>query len=131
MNTLRQVNELNVGWLNYLFVLLRWKTDFFFFQSKNVKSQPPEKIHRITNTFPAHPEAPFYNPGLQMKPVARLYLKRLYPRTDEEKCEEEEGGQPDDDDTSPTDEELIAMMKKKMMMQKKIREFLLWWRKRT
>ncbi|KAK1130238.1 hypothetical protein K0M31_018377 [Melipona bicolor] len=47
-------------------------------------TEPQEFIHRITSSYPNDSRSPFYDPsGLDMKPLARLYLnrQRLYEKT--------------------------------------------------
>ncbi|XP_067001720.2 spondin-1 [Anabrus simplex] len=46
------------------------------YMSPNSPTIPRERIHRITTMYPEDPRAPFYNPGGEMKPLARLYLFR-------------------------------------------------------
>ncbi|OQR66522.1 spondin-1-like, partial [Tropilaelaps mercedesae] len=44
-------------------------------------SNPQQRIHKITSSFPADPDSPFFDPtGAPMKPVARLTItrQRLY-----------------------------------------------------
>ncbi|XP_073967251.1 extracellular matrix protein f-spondin isoform X1 [Choristoneura fumiferana] len=57
------------------------------YMSPNAEANPREKIYRITTMYPEDPRAPFYNPGGQIAPMARLYLTReqLVPRA----CDEE------------------------------------------
>ncbi|CAH1799114.1 unnamed protein product [Owenia fusiformis] len=50
------------------------------YMSPNRKTDPPEKIHRITNTFPKQTKSPFYDPDNPIKPLARLEIKRIYPK---------------------------------------------------
>ena len=45
----------------------------FKLQSRNKKSEPQQKIHRITNTFPSNPASPFFGP----EPIKRLGVVRL------------------------------------------------------
>lgn len=56
-------------------------------QSPNSETVPREKMFRITPMYPEDPRAPFYAPGGQIPPLARLYLSReaILPRS----CDEE------------------------------------------
>ena len=47
-----------------------------------MKSEPPQKIHRTTNTFPNNPNSPFYGPD-PIKPMALLKLRRIHPKPGE------------------------------------------------
>ncbi|XP_031770909.1 spondin-1 isoform X4 [Apis florea] len=52
--------------------------------SPDSPTEPQEPIHRITSSYPNDSRSPFYDPsGLDMKPLARLYLnrQRLYEKT--------------------------------------------------
>lgn len=96
-----------------------------------MKSEPPQKIHRITNTFPNNPNSPFYGPE-PMKPLAILKIRRIHPKEGEalvctpgDEIEEEEdpfagseagiGGVEGDMDgdgvLSPMEKEKLMMMK--------------------
>ncbi|CAL7938661.1 unnamed protein product [Xylocopa violacea] len=56
--------------------------------SPDSPTEPQEPIHRITSTYPNDSRSPFYDPsGLDMKPLARLYLNRQ--RLYEKACEAE------------------------------------------
>ncbi|KPJ01067.1 Spondin-1 [Papilio xuthus] len=52
------------------------------YMSANSETIPREKMYRITTMYPEDPRAPFYNPGGELRPMARLYLTResLLPR---------------------------------------------------
>lgn len=53
-------------------------------QSPNSPTEPQEPIRRITSNYPNDSRSPFYDPsGLDMKPLAKLYLnrQRLYEKT--------------------------------------------------
>lgn len=79
--------------------------------SHNIETDPPEKIHKITNTYPNHAESPFYGKE-KIKPMGRLVFTKT-----KEVCKAREAEETSED-TSAAD--LIEMMKKKMMMKKKI-----------
>ena len=49
-------------------------------QARNQKTDPQEKIHRITNSFPNNPASPFYHQSQRIKPMARLELRRIHPK---------------------------------------------------
>ncbi|KAG7203741.1 hypothetical protein KM043_013767 [Ampulex compressa] len=58
--------------------------DGITYLSPDAPSNPQEPIRRITSTYPNDSRSPFYDPsGLDMKPLARLYLnrQRLYEKT--------------------------------------------------
>ncbi|XP_041972947.1 spondin-1 isoform X2 [Aricia agestis] len=57
------------------------------YMSPNSETIPREKMYRITTMYPEDPRAPFYNPGGEIRPMARLYLTRekIIPRS----CDEE------------------------------------------
>lgn len=48
----------------------------YVFQSPNAKSDPQQKIHRITNAFPNNVASPFYGRE-PVKPLALLKIERL------------------------------------------------------
>ncbi|XP_045541660.1 spondin-1-like, partial [Papilio machaon] len=52
------------------------------YMSANSETIPREKMYRITTMYPEDPRAPFYNPGGELRPMARLYITResLLPR---------------------------------------------------
>ena len=52
---------------------------FHSLQSRNMKSEPPQRIHRMTNTFPNNPASPFYGQG-PIPPLAVLTLRRIHPK---------------------------------------------------
>jgi hypothetical protein len=57
-------------------------------------TKPRETIQKISSSYPNDPKSPFF--GVEMKPLARLYLtrQRLY----EKSClDDSTGGAPDDD----------------------------------
>lgn len=65
-----------------------------YFQSADVPTKPRETIQKISSTYPNDQKSPFF--GVEMKPLARLYLtrQRLY----EKSCSDDTtGGAPDDD----------------------------------
>jgi len=47
-----------------------------FVQSPNARSDPQQKIHRITNQFPDNPESPFHGRSA-VRPLATLQIRRL------------------------------------------------------
>ncbi|XP_076168911.1 spondin-1 isoform X2 [Ptiloglossa arizonensis] len=58
--------------------------DGITYSSPNSPREEPEPIRRITSTYPNDSRSPFYDPhGLEMKPLAKLYLnrQRLYEKT--------------------------------------------------
>lgn len=57
-----------------------------FAQSPNSETVPREKMYRITPMYPEDPRAPFYAPGGDIAPLARLYLSReaIVPRSCDE-----------------------------------------------
>ncbi|CAB3377734.1 Hypothetical predicted protein [Cloeon dipterum] len=63
--------------------------------SPDQPTNPREPIRRITSSFPNDPRSPFYDPtGIEMKPLARLYItrQRLYEKSctdDESKTSQE------------------------------------------
>ena len=87
------------------------------FQNKRkIPTDPPERISRITNTHPKHPDSPFYGPN-PIKPLATLTLTKI-----KEVCGSDEGSQ-SVDDVVPSTEDLVNIMKKKMMLTKKLGRF--------
>lgn len=44
--------------------------------SPNEETVPREKMYKITTMYPEDPRAPFYNPGGEIAPLARMYLVR-------------------------------------------------------
>ena len=88
-------------------------------QSSNLKSDPPQKIHRITNTYPNNPAAPFWGHD-PITPLAKLKLRRIHPKPGDSVCN---GNEDSDDDVFDAEgfeveegEELTEMEKKKLMM---------------
>ena len=88
-----------------------------------MKSDPQQKIHRITNTFPNNPASPFYAPR-PMTPLARLTIRRIHPKpgaspgchgneTDLDIGSEIEGLENTEDTSALSD-----MERKKLMMMK-------------
>ena len=47
-------------------------------QSRNKKSEPQQKIHRITNTYPSNPSSPFFS-SEPIKPLGTIRLRRIHP----------------------------------------------------
>lgn len=82
---------------------------------RKIPTDPPERIQRITNQHPKHPDSPFYGSG-PIKPMATVTLTKI-----KESCGDEDGSQSSED--IPSTEDLIDMMKKKMMMTKKLGRF--------
>lgn len=82
-----------------------------YFQSHNIETDPPENIHRITNSYPNHAESPFYGKE-KIKPMAKLVFTKT-----KEVCKSTDGEGSSEETTT---DDLIEMMKKKMMMKKKI-----------
>ena len=91
-------------------------------QASNLKSDPQQKIHRITNTFPDNPASPFWG-SEEIKPLALLQLRRIHPKpgamptctgNDEEEALDEAEGFGSTDGEG----ELTEMEKKKLMMMK-------------
>ncbi|XP_076544630.1 spondin-1 isoform X2 [Osmia lignaria lignaria] len=61
--------------------------DGITYLSPDSPTEPQEPIRRITSTYPNDSRSPFYDPsGLDMKPLARLYLNRQ--RLYEKSCED-------------------------------------------
>jgi hypothetical protein len=58
-------------------------------------TKPHETIQEITSSYPSDPRSPFF--GVEMKPLARVYLtrQRLY----EKSCSDENLGGANDDDS--------------------------------
>lgn len=79
--------------------------------SHNIETDPPENIHRITNSYPNHAESPFYGKE-KIKPMAKLVFTKT-----KEVCKSTDGEGSSEETTT---DDLIEMMKKKMMMKKKI-----------
>ena len=107
--TLSLSRMLSVYKLNNFISLL-----FFCLQSHNIETDPPENIHKITNTYPNHAESPFYGKE-PIKPLGKLVFTKT-----KEVCKSKDT-EDSSEDTSAAD--LIEMMKKKMMMKKKIGRF--------
>lgn len=84
-------------------------------QSRNIVTEPPEKIHRITSSYPNNRESPFY--GEPLKPMARLVISK-----NKEACTTD-SGESTSAENSPSTEELVSMMKKKMMALKKLGKY--------
>ena len=86
-----------------------------------MKSDPQQKIHRISNTFPKNPASPFYS-STPMLPLARLTLRRIHPKPgDTVTCfgnETEIVHEGPRFETSEDDALLTDMEKKKLMMMK-------------
>lgn len=78
-------------------------------------TEPPEKIHRITSSYPNNRESPFY--GEPLKPMARLVISK-----NKEACTTD-SGESTSAENSPSTEELVSMMKKKMMALKKLGKY--------
>ncbi|KAL5010540.1 hypothetical protein ScPMuIL_012845 [Solemya velum] len=81
--------------------------------SRNSETDPPDRIHRISNTFPNHRDSPFFGQE-PVKPMAKLTLTKT-----KEDCSNI-GEEQTSEEYSPSTEELINMMKKKMMLKKKL-----------
>lgn len=62
-------------------------------------TKPREPIQKITSSYPNDPKSPFF--GVEMKPLARLYLtrQRLY----EKSCSDDNTGGASDDDSGLDD----------------------------
>ncbi|KAL4233844.1 Spondin-1 [Mactra antiquata] len=84
-----------------------------YINTRKIPTDPPERIHRITHTYPTHSDSPFCCNG-PIKPMARVTLTKL-----KEVCG---GGEGDSsgEDSMPTTEDLINEMKEKMMINKKL-----------
>ena len=80
-----------------------------------MKTDPPEKIRRITNTYPNNRDSPFY--GQPLKPMARLVIQK-----NKDACTTDSGAAVSSE-YSPSTDELVSKMKKKMMMKKKLGKF--------
>lgn len=65
-----------------------------YFQSPDMPTKPRETIQEITSSHPSDPKSPFF--GMEMKPLARVYLtrQRLY----EKSCSDDTPGGATDDD---------------------------------
>uniref|UniRef100_A0A1B6CP24 Spondin-1 n=1 Tax=Clastoptera arizonana TaxID=38151 RepID=A0A1B6CP24_9HEMI len=62
------------------------------YMSPNSPTMPQDPIKRITSMYPEDPRAPFHDPtGIEMKPLARLYLirEKLITKSCSEKTEDE------------------------------------------
>ena len=81
-------------------------------QSPNQPTQPPEKIHNLTTTYPNDWDSPFY--GQVNFPMAKLIIRK-----NKDYCSEDEGDT-DARVTDPSTDELVSIMKEKMMMKKKL-----------
>ncbi|BFZ09286.1 hypothetical protein BsWGS_12325 [Bradybaena similaris] len=79
---------------------------------RKTPTEPPERIHRLTSTYPNNMDSPFY--GVDIKPFARLTITK-----NKEACTDDDG-KSNSAENSPSTEELVSMMKKKMMMKKKL-----------
>lgn len=90
----------------------------YAFQSPNAKSDPQQKIHRITNAFPNNVASPFYGRE-PVKALASLKIERLSGKDgDDSSCS--------NDDTDDSDVDIIGggtgadgiseMDKQKLMM---------------
>lgn len=67
-------------------------------QSPDSPTDPQEPIRRITSSYPNDSKSPFYDPsGLDMKPLARLYLNRQ--RLYEKACKNASEDAPSSTDT--------------------------------
>ena len=93
-------------------------------QSRNLKSDPQQKITRITNTFPNNPNSPFYQRE-PITPLARLTLHRIHPKPGAPTvCHGNESIEIDGDDDNNFGgggsefDGLTDMEKKKLMMEK-------------
>ena len=53
-------------------------------QAPNAKSEPQQKIHRLTNRYPDDPRSPFHGPQ-PIRPLAALRIQRLGP-SDAQEC---------------------------------------------
>ncbi|KAL8579501.1 hypothetical protein ACOMHN_025454 [Nucella lapillus] len=82
------------------------------YMSRNQPTDPPEKIHRLTNSYPNHRDSPFF--GQRVRPMGRLVISKT-----KEACTTD-SGHSNSAENSPTTEELVSMMKMKMMMKKKL-----------
>lgn len=94
------------------------------YMSRNMKSDPQQKIHRITNSFPNNPSSPFYNLEA-IRPLARLTLRRIHPKPgDAPVCFGNETDleispfEGEQIETSEDDSFLTDMERKKLMMMK-------------
>ena len=59
-------------------------------QSRNKKSEPQQKIHRITNTFPSNPASPFFDSDEPIKRLGVIRLRRVHPEAGSSNiCDEE------------------------------------------
>lgn len=84
-----------------------------YVNTRKIPSDPQELITPITNSYPKHPDSPFYGPS-PIKPLATLTLTKI-----KEVCGGDEGSQ-SVDDVVPSTEDLVNQMKKKMMLTKKL-----------
>ncbi|XP_076466867.1 spondin-1-like isoform X2 [Babylonia areolata] len=82
------------------------------YMSRNQPTDPPEKIHRLTSSYPNHRDSPFS--GRPVRPMGRLVISRT-----QQACTTD-SGQSNSAENSPSTEELVSMMKMKMMMKKKL-----------
>ncbi|XP_035717561.1 spondin-1-like isoform X3 [Vespa mandarinia] len=78
----------NCSWIEYkelnLYPYDAGTDDGITYLSPNSPTEPQERIRRITSNYPNDSRSPFYDPsGLDMKPLAKLYLnrQRLYEKT--------------------------------------------------
>ena len=88
-----------------------------------MKSDPQQKITRITNTFPNNPNSPFYQRE-PITPLARLTLHRIHPKPGASTvCHGNESIEIDGDEDNNFGgggefDGLTDMEKKKLMMEK-------------
>lgn len=77
----------NCTWIKELAIdLYPWDAgtdDGISYMSPNAKSDPQQKIHRLTNTFPDNVSSPFYGKD-PVRPLASLKLEQLSGRSGEE-----------------------------------------------
>lgn len=114
----------NCTWTKEIaFELYPWDAgtdDGVTYMSPNARSDPPKKIHRLTNTFPNNVASPFY--GRQsVKPLAYLKIERLSGKNDETSelsCSNDDSDDSDIDIIGGAggDDGLPEMDKQKMMM---------------
>lgn len=88
---------------------------YLFQNPRKIPSDPPERIHKITQANgKLHPDSPF-STNKPIKPMAKVTLTKL-----KEVCGGE--GSQSGEDNMPSTEDLIHQMKEKMMINKKLGE---------
>ena len=79
---------------------------FSFTQSPNLPTNPPQKIYRITNTYPHNSSSPFFA-AESIRPMALLKIRQIHPKPEENEACTEGGGVDESTDTVFPEEELV------------------------